>query len=440
MSTPSENANQEAVKYRVLCVDDEPNILRALKRALFSLKVDLILADSGEKALSIMAKHTVHVVISDMKMPGMSGAELLEKVAQQYPDTYRIVLTGFADIQTTIQAVNHGKIHRYLQKPWDNNELINTINEGLERLKLKEENARLQKLITAQNAKLLEVNANLEKVVQKRTRQIKIALNRIELRNKALEQVLFNVISINPDIDGKFAIEVSELTKRLAVKLGCKKEEVELYTYASLIGEIGLLGLQPEDFRPPFRKLNYTQQKGYLSQTNLAKLILTPAEHLQPVIDIIEFQFEHYNGSGLNHKVAKEIPLGARIHAISRDYWRLVCGRIAEQKLAPKEAKAEMKKYRNTHYDGEVLDLLLKDPEIDKPRHIEDHVTTAELQPGQVLGNHLYNEKHILLLPAGHVFTAQTIQKLKAYEADHGRNFEIVIDSTETKAEPAKDV
>lgn len=436
MTSTTDLASQKTTRYRVLCVDDEPNILRALKRALFSLDIELICTESGEQALAIMTKHKIHVVISDMKMPGMSGAELLEKVAQQYPDTYRIVLTGFADIQTTIQAVNHGKIHRYLQKPWDNNELIHTINEGLEVLKLKDENLHLQQLIRAQNAKLRDVNADLEKTVQKRTRQIKIALNRIELRNKALEQVLFNVISINPDIDGKFAIEVSELTKRLATKLGCSDEEIELFTYASLIGEIGLLGLQPENYRPSFRQLTYTQQKGYLSQTHLAKMILTPAEHMQPVIDIIEYQFEHFNGSGLYHKVAKEIPLGARIHAISRDYWRYVSGRISEQKITPKEAKAEMKKFWNTHYDGEILDLLLKDHEIDKPKYIEDHITTAELKPGHKLGNHLYNSKHILLLPAGHVFTAQTIHKLKAYEQDHERNFEIVLAAPDAQEAP----
>ena len=233
------NTEAATPRYSVLCVDDEQNILRSIKRALFSLKIDLTLAESGEEALAIMEQKTIHVVISDMKMPHMTGAELLEKVAAKYPDTFRVVLTGFADIDATIKAVNQGRIHRYLQKPWDNQELINTIEEGLERVRLKDENARLQKLTRLQNAKLKEVNNDLEKTVLKRTRQIKAALNRIETRNRALEQVLFNVISINPDIDGKFAIEVSELTKKLAAKLGCSPDERKLYSYASLIGELG---------------------------------------------------------------------------------------------------------------------------------------------------------------------------------------------------------
>ena len=418
----------EQVKYQVLCVDDEQNILRAIKRALFSLDVDLTLADSGEKALAVMKEKPIHVVISDMKMPGMTGAELLEQVAAHYPDTFRVVLTGFADIDATIKAVNQGRIHRYLQKPWDNQELINTIEEGLERIKLKDENARLQKLTKLQNAKLKEVNNSLEQVVQKRTKQIKAALRRIEQRNGALEQVLFNVISINPDIDGKFAIEVSELATKLANLLECSKEETNIIRYACLIGEFGLLGLKPEHYRPAFNKLSYQQQKNYLSQTKLAKTILAPAEHLREVSDILEYQFEYYNGAGLYKLVATQIPIGARILAVARDYWRMVSGRITGQPMTPIEARVELKKHRNTRYDGNVLDILLNTKDIDKPSYIENRLSTEELKPGMVLSKNLYNESHILLLPEGHVFTDATIAKLAQYEREHNRFFDIAVE------------
>ena len=418
----------EQVKYQVLCVDDEQNILRAIKRALFSLDVDLTLVDSGEKALAVMKEKPIHVVISDMKMPGMTGAELLEQVAAHYPDTFRVVLTGFADIDATIKAVNQGRIHRYLQKPWDNQELINTIEEGLERIKLKDENARLQKLTKLQNAKLKEVNNSLEQVVQKRTKQIKAALRRIEQRNGALEQVLFNVISINPDIDGKFAIEVSELATKLANQLECSKEETNVIRYACLIGELGLLGLKPEHYRPAFNKLSYQQQKNYLSQTKLAKTILAPAEHLREVSDILEYQFEYYNGAGLYKLVATQIPIGARILAVARDYWRMVSGRITGQPMTPIEARVELKKHRNTRYDGNVLDILLNTKDIDKPSYIENRLSTEELKPGMVLSKNLYNESHILLLPEGHVFTDATIAKLAQYEREHNRFFDIAVE------------
>ena len=430
----TEPTTKQASTYTVLFVDDEPNILRAIKRALFTMDITLLLADSGAKALDLMSKHDVHVVISDMKMPQMSGAELLEQVAINYPETFRVVLTGYADIESTIKAVNQGKIHRYLQKPWDNQELIAVVEEGLERVKLKAENLRLQKLTRLQNKKLRDVNASLEQVVQKRTRQIKAALNKIEKHNLAMEQVLFNVISINPDINGKFAIEVSELASKLARIARLEKEEIQQVRYAGLICELGLLGLESEDFKAPFSKLKYQQQQNYLSQTKQAALILAPAHELHQVSDIIEFQFEHYNGSGLYNKVAKEIPTGARILAIARDYWRLVTGRMSGIEMSPRDAKLEMKKHRNTRYDGEFLDLLLEAEDVTTSKLLSTSLKASQLKAGMVLAQNLYNDSHILILPEGHVFSDATIQKLVHFEEERGKAFSIQIEPEELSA------
>lgn len=420
--------NAKATTYTVLFVDDEPNILRAIKRALFTMDITLLLADSGAKALELMSQNEVHVVISDMKMPQMSGAELLEQVAINYPETFRVVLTGYADIESTIKAVNQGKIHRYLQKPWDNQELIAVVEEGLERVKLKTENLRLQKLTRLQNKKLRDVNASLEQVVQKRTRQIKAALNKIEKHNIAMEQVLFNVISINPNIDGKFAIEVSELASKIARIARFEKDEIKNVRYAGLICELGLLGLETEDFKAPFSKLKYQQQQNYLSQTKQAALILAPAHELNQVSDIIEFQFEHYNGSGLYNKVAKEIPAGARILAIARDYWRHVTGRMSGIEMSPRDAKLEMKKHRNTRYDGEFLDLLLEAEDVTTSKLLSTSLKASQLKSGMILAQNLYNDSHILILPEGHVLSDATIQKLIQFEEERGKAFSIQIE------------
>ena len=419
---------EAATTYTVLFVDDEPNILRAIKRALFTMDITLLLADSGAKALELMSANEVHVVISDMKMPQMSGAELLEQVAINYPETFRVVLTGYADIESTIKAVNQGKIHRYLQKPWDNQELISVVEEGLERVKLKTENLRLQMLTRLQNRKLRDVNTSLEQVVQKRTRQIKAALNKIEKHNIAMEQVLFNVISINPNIDGKFAIEVSELASKLARIARLEKGEIKQVRYAGLICELGLLGLETEDFKAPFSKLKYQQQQNYLSQTKQAALILAPAHELHQVSDIIEFQFEHYNGSGLYNKVAKEIPAGARILAIARDYWRLVTGRMSGIEMSPRDAKLEMKKHRNTRYDGEFLDLLLEAEDVTTSKLLSTSLKASQLKAGMTLAQNLYNDSHILILPEGHIFSDATIQKLVHFEEERGKAFSIQIE------------
>ena len=432
----TEPSAENKVTYTVLFVDDEPNILRAIKRALFTMDITLLLAESGAKALELLEKNEVHVVISDMKMPQMSGAELLEQVAINYPETFRVVLTGYADIESTIKAVNQGKIHRYLQKPWDNQELVAAVEEGLERVKLKAENERLQKLTRLQNKKLKDVNSSLEQMVHKRTRQIKAALNKIEKHNLAMEQVLFNVISINPHINGKFAIEVSELATKLARTAKLEKDEIKQIRYAGLICELGLLGLETEDFLGPFAKLKYQQQQNYLSQTKQAALILAPAHELHAVSDIIEFQFEHYNGSGLNKKVAKEIPVGSRIIAIARDFWRLVTGRMTGAEMSPRDAKIEMKKHRNTRYDGEFLDLLLASDDISTSKLLHASLKASQLKSGMVLSQNLYNDSHILILPEGHVFSEATIQKLIKFEKERGKAFSIQVEPEEVVDSP----
>ncbi|BCO20623.1 two-component system response regulator [Alteromonas sp. KC3] len=432
----TEPSTENKVTYTVLFVDDEPNILRAIKRALFTMDITLLLAESGAKALELLEKNEVHVVISDMKMPQMSGAELLEQVAINYPETFRVVLTGYADIESTIKAVNQGKIHRYLQKPWDNQELVAAVEEGLERVKLKAENERLQKLTRLQNKKLKDVNSSLEQMVHKRTRQIKAALNKIEKHNLAMEQVLFNVISINPHINGKFAIEVSELATKLARTAKLEKDEIKQIRYAGLICELGLLGLETEDFLGPFAKLKYQQQQNYLSQTKQAALILAPAHELHAVSDIIEFQFEHYNGSGLNKKVAKEIPVGSRIIAIARDFWRLVTGRMTGAEMSPRDAKIEMKKHRNTRYDAEFLDLLLASDDISTSKLLHASLKASQLKSGMVLSQNLYNDSHILILPEGHVFSEATIQKLIKFEKERGKAFSIQVEPEEVVDSP----
>jgi response regulator RpfG family c-di-GMP phosphodiesterase len=120
----------------VLCVDDELDIILAMKRLLRKQNYNLLFASSGEKALEIMQQNDVHLIVSDMRMPAMSGAELLEKVATFYPNSYRILLTGYADMESTVSAINKGIILKYIQKPWDNDELISLIEEGLEKVKL----------------------------------------------------------------------------------------------------------------------------------------------------------------------------------------------------------------------------------------------------------------------------------------------------------------
>lgn len=133
-------------KITILYVDDEENNLFSFKAA-FRIKYQVYTAISGDAALKILDEKPVHIIITDQRMPAMTGVEFLEKVIEKYPDPMRILLTGYADMSAVVDAVNKGKIFHYLTKPWNEEELDMTIVRAydayLEKLRLKEENEKL---------------------------------------------------------------------------------------------------------------------------------------------------------------------------------------------------------------------------------------------------------------------------------------------------------
>jgi response regulator RpfG family c-di-GMP phosphodiesterase len=135
-------------KIVVLYVDDEENNLISFK-ATFRIKYKVLTAISGDEAMKILEEQKVDVIVTDQRMPGMTGVEFLEKVLEKYPDPMRILLTGYADMNAVIDAVNKGKIFHYLSKPWNEEELDMTIIRAYEtyidreKMKLMNENLSL---------------------------------------------------------------------------------------------------------------------------------------------------------------------------------------------------------------------------------------------------------------------------------------------------------
>ena len=127
----------------ILIVDDEENVRNALRRALRKEGYQLHFAEGPEAALKLLQQTPVDMVMSDHMMPGMSGIELLSVVHDRHPDVMRLLITGHADLDTAIDAINHGEIYRFLPKPWDDLELKVTLFLAFEKLALERENRRL---------------------------------------------------------------------------------------------------------------------------------------------------------------------------------------------------------------------------------------------------------------------------------------------------------
>lgn len=149
----------------VLCVDDETHILKALKRLLRNEDYELLTAESGEEGLVILRDRKVHLVVSDQRMPDMTGIEFLQRVEELYPKTVRIVLSGYAEVCTIVDAINKGKISRFIPKPWDDDELKSTFQQCLKDYDILFPDTQTVEEARKDNAELREINENLEGMV-----------------------------------------------------------------------------------------------------------------------------------------------------------------------------------------------------------------------------------------------------------------------------------
>ncbi len=185
------NVNSETIvriiSTRLLIVDDDNNALQALSRLFRADEFQIFLAENGQQALQMLERQEVDVVISDMRMPSMDGAEFLGLVAERWPDVVRILLTGYADIEKIIAAVNNGKIFSYCQKPWDVDELKALVEKGVRQKRVAEEKRQLLDIINRQNAQLKEMNERLEARVEQRTEQLKNSLKRLSRIHQTLK-------------------------------------------------------------------------------------------------------------------------------------------------------------------------------------------------------------------------------------------------------------
>jgi len=156
-------------RYGLLIVDDEKDILRVLSLT-FEEDYDVVTATSGKQALQILEKEEIALIIADQRMPEMDGIEFLERTIEKYPQVIRIILTAYPDTESLIQAINTGRVYRYITKPWDRAELKITVQRALESYELAVENHRLVKELQAANEQLQAENLYLKREVARGSR------------------------------------------------------------------------------------------------------------------------------------------------------------------------------------------------------------------------------------------------------------------------------
>jgi two-component system NtrC family sensor kinase len=175
---------------KILCVDDETNVLQSLKRLFLDEEYEILVAESGPEGIAILEQHPpVQVVISDYRMPGMDGIAFFKEVHERWPDTVRIVLSGYADTAAVVAAINEGQVYKFIPKPWNDDELKVAIAKALELYFLVKANNVLNEELRQANGELFRIAAQLEEKVAERTEELLF-------QNKALRhsQVILNTL------------------------------------------------------------------------------------------------------------------------------------------------------------------------------------------------------------------------------------------------------
>lgn len=405
----------------VVVVDDEEQIVSSLRRILMRQKFKVEGFTDPRLALAFLENERPHVVISDMRMPIMSGQDFLSKVNVLRPECYRVVLTGYADMNDTLDVVNRGAISGYLQKPWESGHLISVVEKGAAHTELFFENERLR-------AALEEANANLEDKVERRTKQIRAALTKLERTHEANLNVLFNLLSSHPNINGEFAKNVSRIARRIAGKLNDNNDFLENVRLSGLLCELGFIGLPFQLCSIPFTKMTAGQITEFKKQSEIASQILSPASHWNDVARILREQY-----TAFKPLTAKATPpsLGAQIIAVVRDYFRMREGRYFDKPVSHPRAMAELMKYRESRYSDNVIDLISKSPQLLDVGHLPGNYNLDDIAPGMVLSDDVYTMNNILLLPSGHTFTQQTISRLRYFQSSLPHDFKLPISDPE---------
>jgi len=410
-----------------LFVDDEANILSALKRLFRPLGYRVFTAESGAQGLAVLEREAVDLVISDMRMPEMNGAQFLEQVRLKWPEVVRILLTGYADIGSTIAAINRGEIYRYIAKPWEDNDVILVVRHALERKRLEQEKRRLEELTHRQNEELRDLNANLEAKVEARTKELRQAMGLLETAHRKLKEnflisikVFSNLIELREGAMAGHSRRAAEHARNLAQHMGLKDAEAQDVLFAALLHDIGKIGLPDRLLYKPFVSLTGEERTEVVKHPATGEAALMALENLRGAARLIRSHHERHDGMGFpDGLVGAEIPLGARILAVANDYDALQNGTLLAKRVSGAEAQRFLIEGKGRRYDPQVvdafIDLLGRPASMEIPVR-ERKVKSAELRGGMVLTRDLVTKDGMLLLSRDYLLEDSLIGKIRNFE------------------------
>ena len=315
----------ENQRYKILIVDDEPDNLQLLYRTL-RRDYEVTKAQGPLEALEILKETPFNCILSDHKMPDMDGVEFLKRTYDMYPDTIRLLVTAYSDVEILMNAINYAKIYRYIKKPYSPEELLHIVQLALEYYQLKEDNKKL--IVDLKDLFSGTINAIMDALDSKDS----YTLGRSR--------------------------RVAFYTSKIIAAMDLNKTEKATIELAALLHDIGMIGVQ-DDILHKVEKLTDEEREEIRKHVFYSVKILEDIKQLDKVTDIIRYHHEFYNGAGYPFGIkGEEIPLGARIIAIADAYDSLVSFRPYREGLTPEEALKIIEEKRGEQFDPNILDIF----------------------------------------------------------------------------------
>jgi response regulator RpfG family c-di-GMP phosphodiesterase len=410
---------------RILCVDDEPNILSSLRRLFRSQGYEVLTADSGDSGLKLLERENADLIISDMRMPEMDGTHFLEHARCLCPDALRLLLTDYADVHSILNAINRGETYRYITKPWDDTDILLVVRHALERKALEEERRRLEGLTRSQNEELKALNAELESRVKQRTAELTRANEKLKTSFLTSIKVFSNLIETRGGNLAGHSRRVTDLTRKIALKMGLGTQETQDVFIASLLHNIDKIGFSDEMLAMPAWRMKGDCLALYRKHPARGEEMLMPLEDVRDAAGIIRSQHERFDGEGFPDGLSGfNIPVGARILALASDYDNLQIGALVQRELRPEEAAPLIIQSSGKRYDPVVVEAFQEIVSGRSPVTAEalqdEAASPADLRAGMIVARDLLNRDGSLVLSVGHKLTERLIEQIIRFEKSTG--------------------
>lgn len=414
---------------RVLLVDDEENILRSLKRVLRREPYEVVTAETGDAAIEVLENERVDLIISDARMPGMDGPTLLSNARRRWPWIIRILLTGFADMNSTIKAINDGQIYQYISKPWDDDELRTIIRQALAFQYSERRRLALEKLTRKQNKELKALNDSLEQKVAARTGELQQTADMLDATLAELRKSYVTTTEVFASLFSQRLPEhlqtnpvVGSMVKAFARQQELDDDTAQNLEMAAALYNVGKLTWSDEMLTTPSDSLSRDQARVYQRYPTVGEQLLMALDPLQGTATVIRHHKERWDGRGFPDALeGHSIPLGARIVRLAVDFAELQAGLVVQRKVPRDEAIKLLKRQSGRLYDPELCSAFTSLLETAAPDLFPDDdtikaISTRGLQPGMVLARDLHAASGMLLLNEGRELTARLIEKLVGFE------------------------